>query len=179
MNSINRKFGRSFDGKTITYFKGYIETDDGIILNPSEEQIINLAHQFYVIDEMPQKEGYYYTATGWQEDENTKTVTHIFEEHKIEPSFDDYDNAMEEHIRQTRFDRGYTTREPNAYINSSVEKFSSDAKDWQKFLDETMLYGMKVRDDYARTGIAPTLEEFKENLPQIKWTYEEDEGNQE
>ena len=37
MNSINRKFGRSFDGKTITYFKGYIETDDGIILNPSEE----------------------------------------------------------------------------------------------------------------------------------------------
>ena len=60
MNNINRKFGRSFDGKTITYFKGYIETDDGIILNPSEEQIINLAHQFYVIDEMPQKEGYYY-----------------------------------------------------------------------------------------------------------------------
>ena len=173
MNSINRKFGRSFDGKTMTYFKGYIETDDGIILNPSEEQIINLAHQFYVIDEMPQKEGYYYVEIGWKEDDGAKTVTHLFEEHKVEPSFDEYDNVMEEHITQTRFERGYTTREPSAYANSSVPRFAQDAKDWQKFLDETMLYGMKVRDDYASTGIAPTLEEFEENLPKVVWTYDE------
>ena len=53
MNSINRKFGRSLDGKPIASFKGYIETEDGIILNPSEDQIINRAYQFYVIDEMP------------------------------------------------------------------------------------------------------------------------------
>ena len=36
MNNINIRFGRSLDGKTIAYFKGYIETEDGIILNPSE-----------------------------------------------------------------------------------------------------------------------------------------------
>ena len=71
-------------------------------------------------------------------------------------------------------DRGYTTREPSAYANSSVPRFAQDAKDWQKFLDETMLYGMKVRNDYDSTGIAPTIDEFKENLPKIVRTYEEE-----
>lgn len=173
MNNINRKFGRSFDGKNIIYFKGYVETDDGIILNPSEEQILDIANQYRVIDEIPTKEGYYYVGIGWNEDENAKTVTHVLEEHKIEPSLEEYDHVMEEHITQTRNERGYTTREPSAYANSSVPRFAQDAKDWQRFLDETMLYGMKVRDEYASTGIAPTLEEFKENLPKVIWTYDE------
>ena len=172
MNNINIRFGRSFDGKTIAYFKGYIETEDGIILNPSEDQIINLAKQYRVIDEMPYKEGYHYDPIGWIEDENDKTVTHVFEEYKNEPSVEEYDQVMEDYITQTRIDRGYTTREPSAYANSSVPRFAQDAKDWQKFLDETMLYGMKVRNDYASTGIAPTIDEFKENLPKIVWTYD-------
>ena len=174
MNSINRKFGRSFDSKTITYFKGYIETEDGIILNPSEDQIINLGKQYRVIDVMPYKEGYRYDPISWEEDENSKTVTHIFEEHKIGPSVEEYDQVMEDYITQTRMDRGYTTREPSAYANSSVPRFAQDAKDWQKFLDETMLYGVEVRNDYASTGIAPTIEECKENLPMIVWTYDEE-----
>ena len=171
MNNINIRFGRSFDGKSITYFKGYIETEDGIILNPSEDQIINLAKQYRVIDEMPYKEGYRYDPIGWIEDENDKTVTHVFEEYKNEPSVEEYDQVMEDYITQTRMDRGYTTREPSAYANSSVQRFAQDAKDWQKFLDETMLYGLKVRNEYASTGIAPTIDEFKENLPKIVWTY--------
>ena len=56
MNSINIRFGRQLDGKTIAYFKGYIETEDGIILNPSEDQIINIAKQYRVIDEIPYSE---------------------------------------------------------------------------------------------------------------------------
>ena len=98
MNSINRKFGRSFDGKTITYFKGYIETEDGIILNPSEDQIINLGKQYRIIDEMPYREGYRYDPIGWKEDENDKTVTHVFEEHKIGSSVEEYDQVMEDYI---------------------------------------------------------------------------------
>ena len=172
MNSINIRFGRSPDGKTIAYFKGYIETEDGIILNPSEDQRINIAKQYRVIDEMPYKEGYRYDPVGWVEDENGKTVTRIFEEHKVYPSVEEYDQVMEDYITQTRMERGYTTREPSAYANSSVPRFAQDAKDWQKFLDETMLYGMKVRDEYASTGIAPTIDEFKENLPKIVWTYD-------
>ena len=31
---------------------------------------------------------------------------------------------------------------------------------------------MKVRNDYDSTGIAPTIDEFKENLPKIVWTYD-------
>ena len=98
MNNINIRFGRSLDGKTISYFKGYIETEDGIILNPSENQIINLGKQYRVIDEMPYKEGYRYDPIGWEEDENSKTVTRIFEEHKIEPSVEEYDQVMEDYI---------------------------------------------------------------------------------
>ena len=174
MNNINIRFGRSLDGKTISYFKGYIETEDGIILNPSEDQIINLGKQYRVIDEMPYKEGYSYDPIGWEEDEDNKTVTRVFEEHKIGSSVEEYDQVMEDYITQTRMDRGYTTREPSAYANSSVPRFAQDAKDWQKFLDETMLYGMKVRNDYASTGIAPTIDEFRENLPKIVWTYDEE-----
>ena len=172
MNSINIRFGRSPDGKTIVYFKGYIETEDGIILNPSEDQITSLAKQYRVIDEMPYREGYRYDPVGWVADENQKTVTHALEEHRIYPSVEEYDQVMEDYITQTRMDRGYTTREPSAYANSSVPRFAQDAKDWQKFLDETMLYGMKVRNEYASTGIAPTIDEFKENLPKIVWTYD-------
>lgn len=171
-NNNSMRFGRSPDGKTIVYFKGYIETEDGIILNPSEDQIINLAKQYRIIDEVPYKEGCRYDPVGWVEDENQKTVTHVFEEHRVEPSVEEYDQVMEDYITQTRMDRGYTTREPSAYANSSVPRFAQDAKDWQKFLDETMLYGMKVRNEYASTGIAPTIDEFKENLPKIVWTYD-------
>ena len=171
-NNNNMRFGRSPDGKTIAYFKGYIETEDGIILNPSEDQIINLAKQYRIIDEVPYKEGCRYDPIGWVEDENQKTVTHVFEEHRVEPSVEEYDQVMEDYITQTRMDRGYTTREPSAYANSSVPRFAQDAKDWQKFLDETMLYGMKVRNDYASTGIAPSIDEFRENLPKIVWTYD-------
>ena len=69
-NNNSMRFGRSPDSKTIAYFKGYIETEDGIILNPSEDQIINLAKQYRIIDEVPYKEGCRYDPIGWVEDEN-------------------------------------------------------------------------------------------------------------
>ena len=98
MNNINIRFGRSLDGKTIAYFKGYIETEDGIILNPSEEQIINLGKQYRIIDEMPYREGHRYDPIGWEEDQNDKTVTRVFEEHKIGSSVEEYDQVMEDYI---------------------------------------------------------------------------------
>ena len=35
-----------------------------------------------------------------------------------------------------------------------------------------MLYGLSVMNQYASTGIAPTIDEFKAALPDIRWTYE-------
>jgi hypothetical protein len=83
----------------------------------------------------------------------------------------DYDMAMEEHIRKARFERGYTTREPSEYRSSSVARWAQDAEDYIKFRDECMMYGLTVQNDYAAGKEAPTVEEFKKNLPVCVWTY--------
>lgn len=84
MNGINRRFGRVYNHE-IHYAKNYIiRPDGGVIINPTDEQYLD-ANQFRVIDETPVREGCYYTHKDWVEDVDAKTVTHIFEEHKIEP----------------------------------------------------------------------------------------------
>lgn len=84
MNGINRRFGRVYNHE-INYAKNYIILPDGsTVINPTDEQYLS-ANQYLVIDEMPVREGYYYTHKDWVEDAEAKTVTHIFEEHKDEP----------------------------------------------------------------------------------------------
>lgn len=85
----------------------------------------------------------------------------------------DYDNALQQHIYQTRCDRGYTTRQPSYYQNSSVLRWRQDAKDWVSFLDSCMLYGLQVQNNYKQGKEVPTLLEFMQNLPKIVWTYQE------
>lgn len=92
---------------------------------------------------------------------------------EIPPTPDDYDNAMEAHLLAVRSARGYTLREPSpTYDNSPNARWASDAKDWKNFFTTVMEYGLRVQNEYAKTGIAPTLEEFKNNLPQIEWSIE-------
>jgi len=83
-----------------------------------------------------------------------------------------YDNIMEQHLYQERVDRGYTKREPSEYAESTVERWAQDAQDWIKHRDEVMIYGLEVENHYKETGEAPTIEEFKANLPIIHWTYD-------
>ena len=85
----------------------------------------------------------------------------------------DYENALEEHIRKTREARGYTTREPDTYKDSSVPRWRQDALDYIAFRDACMLYGLEVMNTYAAGGVVPDLEEFIRNLPEITWTYVE------
>lgn len=85
---------------------------------------------------------------------------------------EDYDRAMEEHIYLARMARGYTTREPSYYLQSSVPRWKQDALDWVNFIDRCMLYGLEVQNRYAAGEEIPSLEDFKANLPQITWTYE-------
>jgi len=42
----------------------------------------------------------------------------VYETVTPSPTIEDYDAAMEEHLREERYDRGYTTREPDVYLNS-------------------------------------------------------------
>lgn len=85
---------------------------------------------------------------------------------------EDYDAALEQHILETRVARGYTTREPSYYLQSSVPRWKQDAVDWVAFIDECMLYGLEVQNRYAEGLKVPTLEEFKAGLPECVWSFE-------
>ena len=96
---------------------------------------------------------------------------------KVEPivyTEADYDNAMEDYLRFVRVERGYTTREPDDYFGSSNPRWSQDAKDWVAFRDAVMTYALGVINEYAATGNAPTLAEFKAGFPKMVWTYQEE-----
>lgn len=100
---------------------------------------------------------------------------------KVEPivyTADDYDRAMEDYIREVRVARGYTTREPDDYFGSSNPRWAQDAKDWVAFRDAVMTYGLKVQNEYAATGKAPTLMEFVAALPKVTWNYVEGDGTE-
>ena len=83
-----------------------------------------------------------------------------------------YDDAIEEHLLAERSARGYTVREPSLYINSSNERWASDARDWVAHVDAVMAYGLEVQNQFAETGEAPDLEEFKTEIPKIEWSIE-------
>ena len=93
---------------------------------------------------------------------------------RIEPiayTPDDYDQAMEDYLRQVRSERGYTTREPDDYFGSSNPRWAQDAKDWIAFRDAVMTYALDVINTYAKTGNAPTLAEFKARFPKMVWSF--------
>lgn len=83
---------------------------------------------------------------------------------------EDYNAALEEHLRKERVDRGYDTREPSQYINSTVERWRQDAEDWIRHVDQVMLYGLDIVNRYKAGDQVPTLGEFTESLPRIEWT---------
>ena len=85
-------------------------------------------------------------------------------------SIADYDQVMEQHIHDACVARGYTTREPDAYLNSRNERWAQDAEGFIDFRDKVMEYGLMVQNEFVKTGKAPSLEVFKAGLPQIEWT---------
>ena len=95
---------------------------------------------------------------------------------RIEPitySVEDYDVAMEDYLREVRFARGYTTREPDDYFGSSNPRWAQDAKDWVAFRDAVMTYALDIINTYTKTGNAPTLAAFKAGFPKMVWSYTE------
>lgn len=90
------------------------------------------------------------------------------------PAIEDFDKAMEDHLVRERSERGYTTREPDSYLTSSVPRWKQDAEDWVAHRDEVMEYALDLINA-VRSGERepPTMEEFKAGLPTIAWTYVE------
>lgn len=87
-------------------------------------------------------------------------------------TYADYQIVMENHIKETRCARGYTTREPDVYKDCGVERWRQDALDFIAFRDEVLLYGLDVLNAYIAKKPIPSLEDFKKGLPKIKWTIE-------
>lgn len=83
-----------------------------------------------------------------------------------------YDEAMEAHLRKEREERGYTTREPDAYLSSSVPRWAQDARDWVAHRDAVMAYALEIINEVeSGQRKLPTVEEFVAGLPNIVWTY--------
>lgn len=81
----------------------------------------------------------------------------------------EYDKAMEEHIYSVRAARGYTTREPGVYINSTVARWKTDAEVWNAWLDAVMQYSLAILNTAKETGEIPPLDEYINNAPAIEW----------
>jgi hypothetical protein len=89
----------------------------------------------------------------------------------------DYNDTLEDYLKEVRVARGYTDRDPSEYYNSTVERWAQDARDWLAFRDRVMVYGLQVLTQYEQTGEAPcTLAEFDAHLREItiEWTNQED-----
>lgn len=90
------------------------------------------------------------------------------------PALSEYDDAMEAHLKAEREARGYTTREPDAYLTSSVTRWAQDAADWVAHRDAVMEYALAlINAVQSGEREPPTMEEFKEGLPRISWTIDD------
>lgn len=87
----------------------------------------------------------------------------------------EYDRAMEEHIYSVRAARGYTTREPGVYINSTVPRWKADAEAWNAWLDSVMQYSLDILNTAGETGTIPSLGDYLCNAPKIEWPETEGE----
>ena len=87
-----------------------------------------------------------------------------------EQTVDDYNHAVENHLMDERMARGYDTREPSLYINSSIPRWKQDAEDWIRHVDMVMSFALATLNAWKETGKVMSLDEFREALPKIEWT---------
>ena len=105
--------------------------------------------------------------------DNIRVVT-VYEYGDRTYTIGDYDMAMEAHLLSERSARGYTTREPDAYLTSTNARWKKDAEDWVAHRDSVMEYALCVMNDVESGKIEPPpLEAFIENLPTIEWSFSE------
>lgn len=191
---MNIKFGKVDESGAISYAPSTIVVDGARILGPTEAQYRS-QKWLPVVDERPEpKDGGWWQPTDkWRRvdppapvrEETLKDgktikikgrapapyIERIWEwVENPPPGVEAYDAAMEAHLRAERSERGYTAREPDAYLNSANERWAQDARDWVAHRDAVMEYALAVLNAVAAGGEAPTLDEFKAALPRIAWT---------
>lgn len=86
------------------------------------------------------------------------------------PTVDDYNREVENHLLSERLARGYDTREPSLYINSSIPRWKQDAQDWVAHVDAVMSYALDVLNRWKSGETPPSVDEFRNSIPKIEWT---------
>lgn len=162
--------------RVLTAEPNYIVTADGAtIVNPSAEQYATLRDAYQKGDDAPQpepQEGKVVEYAGYELGE----TDHLWHKQWTlvdvpKPTLADFDAAMEAYLRTEREARGYTTREPDSYINSSVPRWAQDARDWVAHRDDVMAYALALINAVESGQCQPpTMAEFKDGLPRISWT---------
>lgn len=174
MGYVNKSYGRLDGEEGLIYAPESVKLDGRIILHPSRENYAALGW-LLIVDEPPSEpapEGYRWQDAGWEETADgclrrTWTLSPV-----PLPPLAEYDAAMEAHLRAEREARGYTTREPDAYLESAVPRWKQDAEDWVAHRDAVMTYALAIMNEVeAGTREPPTVEEFSAGLPRIVWTY--------
>ena len=167
--------------RVLTAEPNYIVTADGAtIVNPTAEQNATLRDAYPKGGDAPQpepQEGKEVAYAGYELGEDNLWHKQWVLVDVPQPTLADFDAAMEEHLRTEREARGYTTREPDAYINSSVPRWAQDARDWVEHRDAVMAYALALINAVeSGQRQPPTMAEFKAGLPTITWTFVEAEG---
>lgn len=168
---MNTRFGRRLSETEIEYAPSAVMIEGrGMCLNPgAEEYLANVPPYKLIVSRPPDpSEGHIIVPVGWTETETQ--VVRTFEEREIEYTIDDYNQAMEEKIREERIARGYDTREPSLYINSSIPRWKADAQDWIAYIDAVMVYAQAEIAKWKTSGEKPTIAEFIAGMPKVEWS---------
>ena len=168
MAKVNREFGKpTEDSQGIEYAP--------VVLSPNPsaptEAEYNAAGWYRITIEPPEPpEGMVVDSTRYEIVDSRLVAVYDYKDRPL-PTIEDFDNAMEEHLLSERVERGYTTREPDAYLTSSVARWKKDAEDWVAHRDNVMQYALGLINAVeSGSREPPTLEEFIEGLPTIEWS---------
>ena len=135
---MNQFYGKTTDGVSITYAPDFAE-----MISAVEEDIPLREDELYfsngwlkIVDNPPSGPNKLAVLSACVPDAEAKTLTLMYSLVDCSTvTVDDYDQALEEHLRNARVARGYTTREPDKYLNSAVPRWRQDAEDWVPFRD--------------------------------------------
>lgn len=167
----NKNYCRPIDGgKRIDYAPVNLPPYSGA---PTEEQYNDAGWFRYAVQPPVIPEGKVLASTTYVYDEEENAVVAVYTyEDAPPPALEDFDMAMEQYLREEREARGYTTREPDAYLTSEVPRWAQDAKDWVAHRDAVMEYALELINAVEKgERLPPTMEEFIAIMPKIQWTY--------
>jgi hypothetical protein len=164
------------EGNALKKVGSVIKTSRGWVSNPTAEDYASIgAYPRSEESFAPPKcdEGYHAVSDGY--DLKGGKWVKLWKVEPIQYTYADYNRALEDYIREVRFERGYDEREPSPYYdNSEVPRWRTDAKDFREFRDKVMLYGLPILNKYKNNEEVPSLEEFKAGFPKMVWTYQEE-----